>query len=97
MDEKLQENVICQPECYNEIKGNISHITSSFIKIYNEDRGAQSVVGVTKAPLLNFSISKIFDLAKVPLRLFESHFYLTDATAGELQQNLSNINVMLNR
>ena len=30
-------------------------------------------VGVTKAPFVNFSVSKIFDLVKVPLRLFESY------------------------
>ena len=40
-------------------------------------------VGATKAPLVNFSVSKILDLAKVPLRSFESHLYLTGATAAE--------------
>ena len=30
-------------------------------------------VGVTKAPFVNFPVSKIFDLAKVPVRLFISH------------------------
>ena len=29
-------------------------------------------VGVTKAPFVNFSASKMFDLAKVPVRFFES-------------------------
>ena len=53
-------------------------------------------VGVTKAPLVNFSVSKIFDLAKVPLRLFESHLFLTGATAAELRRHLSNTNVMFN-
>ena len=33
--------------------------------------------GGTKAPFVNFSVSKIFDLAQVPLRLFESHSYLS--------------------
>ena len=28
---------------------------------------------ITKAPFVNFSVSKIFDLAKVPFRFFESH------------------------
>ena len=32
-----------------------------------------SGVGVTKAPFANFSVSKIFDLAKVPVRFPESH------------------------
>ena len=41
-------------------------------------------VGITKVLLVNFSVSKIFDLAKAPLRLFESHLYLTGATAAEL-------------
>ena len=53
-------------------------------------------VGVTKAPFVKFSVSKIFDLAKVPLRLFESHLYLTSATAAELRRHLSNINVIFN-
>ena len=35
----------------------------------------QSVVGITKAPFVNFSVSKIFDLAKVPARFFESHLF----------------------
>ena len=54
-------------------------------------------VGVTKAPFVNFSVSKIFVLAKVPLTLFESHLYLTGATAAELRRHLSNINAIFNR
>ena len=50
-------------------------------------------VGVTKAPFVNLSVSKILDLSKVPLKLFESHLYLTGATAAELRRHLSNINV----
>ena len=38
--------------------------------------------GVTKASFVNFSVSQIFDVAKVSLRLFESHLYLTGATAA---------------
>ena len=53
-------------------------------------------VGVTKAPFVNFSISRIFDLAKVPVRLFASHSYLTGVTAAELRQHLSNMNVIYN-
>ena len=45
---------------------------------------AGSGMGVTKAPFVNFSWSKIFDLAKVPIRFFKSHSYL------------SNINVLFN-
>ena len=53
-------------------------------------------VGVTKAPFVNFSTSKNFDMAKVPLRLFESSVYLTGAPAAELRRHLSNINVVFN-
>ena len=47
-------------------------------------------------PLVNFSISKIFDLTNVLLRVFQSHLYLTGATAAELRLHLSNINVIAN-
>ena len=57
----------------------------------------QPGVGVTKAPFVNFSVSKIFDLAKVPVRLFASHSYLTGVTAAELRQHLSNMNMIFNR
>ena len=50
-------------------------------------------VGVTKAPFVNFTVSKTFDLAEVPVRLFVSHSYLT----GELRQHLSNMNMIFNR
>ena len=53
-------------------------------------------VGVTKAPFVNFSASRIFDLAKVPVRLFASHSYLTGVTAAELRQHLSDMNVIYN-
>ena len=55
-----------------------------------------SGVGVTKAPFVNFSASKIFDLAKVPLRFFESRVYLTGAPAAQLRRHLSNTNVIFN-
>ena len=53
-------------------------------------------VGVTKVPFVNFSVSKIFDLAKVPVTFFKSHSYLTGVTAAELRQHLSNMNVVFN-
>ena len=53
-------------------------------------------MGVTKVPFVNFSVSRIFDLVKVPLRLFGSHLYLIGAAAAELRQHLSNINVISN-
>ena len=53
-------------------------------------------VGVTKAPFANFSVSKIFDLAKVPVRFLESHSYLTGVTAAELRRHQPNINVIFN-
>ena len=60
--------------------------------VYAEGSG----VGVTKALFLNFSVSNFLELVKVPLRLFESHLNLTDATAAELRWHLSYINVLLN-
>ena len=50
----------------------------SFLSYYTRDE-------VTKASFVNFSVSKILDLAKVPLRLFESHFDSTGATTAELR------------
>ena len=38
--------------------------------------------GGTKAPFVKFSVSKIFDLAKVPVGFFESLSYLTGITAA---------------
>ena len=64
--------------------------------LHGSSRLCRSGVEVTKAPFVNFSVSKIFVLAKVPLRLFESHLYLTGATAAELQRHLSNINAIFN-
>ena len=54
--------------------------------------------GVTKVPFVNFSVSKIFDLAKVPVRFLESHSCLTGVTAAELRGHLPNtmINVIFN-
>ena len=57
---------------------------------------SRSGVGVTKAPFVNFSVSKIFDLAKVPVIFFESLSYLTGITAAQLRRYLSNINVIFN-
>ena len=65
----------------------LSHISVNFMS---------PGVGVTKAPFVNFSVNKIFDLAKVLLRLFESHLYLASATAAELRRHLPNINVIFN-
>ena len=53
-------------------------------------------VGVTKAPLVNFSVSRIFDFAKVHVRLFQPHSYLAGVTAAELWRHLPNINVIFN-
>ena len=41
-------------------------------------------VGVTEAPFANFSVSKIFDLEKLPVRFPESHSYLTGVTAANV-------------
>ena len=42
-------------------------------------------VGVTKNPFVNFSISNIHDLAKVPVIFSYSHLYLTSVTRAELR------------
>ena len=47
-----------------------------------------------KALFVNFSISKISDLAKVPVRFSASHSYLTGVTTAELQQDMSNISMI---
>ena len=52
--------------------------------------------GGTKAPFVNFSVSKIFDHAKVPVKFVESHSYLTGVTAAELRRHLTIINVIFN-
>ena len=50
--------------------------------LHQNELEMESRVGVTKALFANFSVSKIFDLAKVPVRFFESHSYLTGVTAA---------------
>ena len=88
----------------------ISHNTDKFVccakyccgnkmsswRIYVINLPNYSEFGVTKAPIVNFILSKMFDLAKVPIRFLESHSYLTCVTAAELRWHLSNINVILN-
>ena len=49
-----------------------------------------------KALFVNFSVGKIFNLAKVPVRFFESHSYLTGCTTAELWLHLPNINMIFN-
>ena len=51
---------------------------------------------LTKAPFVNFSAGKGFDVAKVPVRLFQSNSYLTCITAVELWRHFSNISVIFN-
>ena len=55
-----------------------------------------SGVGGTKALFVNISIIIIFDLAKESLISFESHLYLTSATAAQPWRHLSNIKVIFN-
>ena len=45
-------------------------------------------MGVTKVPFINFSVNKIFEPAKVPVRYFASNAYLTGVPAAELQLHL---------
>ena len=53
-------------------------------------------LGRGKAPFVNFSVSKIFDLSKIPVGFFASHSYLTGVTEAEPRQYPSNINVIFN-
>ena len=53
-------------------------------------------VGVTKALFVNFSVSIIFDTAKVTVTFLATHSYLTGVTAAELRQHLSTMNVIFN-
>ena len=65
---------------------------------------AWSGVGVTKAPFVDFPVSKIFDLTKVPVRLFVSHSYLTGVTTAtpvkyehDIQSKTSVLTMVKNR
>ena len=49
----------------------------------NMPQSAWTGVGVTKTPFVNFSVSKIFHLAKIPVKFFEWHSDLTGVTAPE--------------
>ena len=53
-------------------------------------------VWVPKAPFVNFSVSRIFDLVRVHVRLFQPHSYLTGVTAAQLRRHLPKINVIFN-
>ena len=48
-------------------------------------------MGVAKALLKNFDVSKTFDLSKVPSRLVQWYSYLEFATAAELQRRQSDM------
>ena len=64
---------------HNVVRGHpkLNDQSDSQTSLGQVSRGHQPGVGVTKVPFVNFSISKIFDLAEVPIRFFESHSYLT--------------------
>ena len=49
----------------------LSFNTFRWLTMFQNNDKFGSGVGVTKAPFVNFSVSEIFDLAKVPVRLFE--------------------------
>ena len=84
MDEKLHQTI--------EMCDKLSMTHLQLCVIWTSQ--CQPGVGVTKAPFVNFSVSKIFDPINVPVRLFASHSYLTGVTAAELRQHLSNMNVI---
>ena len=72
-----------------------NHQISALLDLYEGNHNRPGV-GVTKAPSVNLSVSKIFDLAKVYFRFFESHSYLAGVTAAGLRRHLPNINVIFN-
>ena len=80
--------------------GNVVSVTPAILSRPQYDTDTPTTmrpgVGVTKAPFVNFSVSRIFDLVKAPVRLFKSHSYLTGTTAAELRRHLSNINMIFN-
>ena len=53
-------------------------------------------VGVTKALIVNFSVSKSLDNANEQITFFESHSYMRGVTAAEPWGHLSNMNVIFN-
>ena len=61
------------------------------------NRGHDAAVGGTKAPLRNFSVSDILNLAEVYLKYFESHLYLIGVATAKLWQHLSNMNLICHR
>ena len=54
-------------------------------------------VGVTKAPVIDFSATRNFNLAKVWISYFQPHSYLSGVFAAVLRWHLSNMNVISNR
>ena len=66
------------------VKSKPYHQTGEGYWEYSADNMSTPWVGVTKAPFVSFSASKIFDLAKVTVRFFESHSYLTGIASPQL-------------
>ena len=86
-------------QCLAILVANASHILAHIRRYGSRSCRRESCrpgMGVTKAPFVNFSVSKIFELAKIPVRFLEWYSYLAGVTAAELQ-HLPNINVTLKR
>ena len=85
-----------QLNCVSSMKlDTLFHVTAfNYISQRYMSVRSSSGVGVTRDPFVYFSISKMFDLAKVPVRLSELHLYLTGVPANQLRQHLSNINMI---
>ena len=54
-------------------------------------------MGVTKALFVNFLVSEIFDLLKVPVRFMVSHLHFSGVAAARLQWHPSVMNVVFSR
>ena len=91
-----QENAIENFVCIYDLYFFFMLLNVEFTRINKIPTHNASGVGVTKAPFVNFSVSKIFDLSKVLVAFVESLSYLTGITAAELRRYLPNINVIFN-
>ena len=70
---------------------NVSIWWRHHVSVERKRSHAYPEVGVTKASFVNFSVSTIFESAKVPVKFFAAHSYMT---AAEQRRHLSYMNVV---